>query len=128
MANPNHNKKPIQHHALTFPPFPASPPDLISFKDFQEVGIHLYADDDEDRDTEKDNLGIQTIPLKKRHDTDVCKSNTRRKTDTELADEVLEAWGEKTSGSSAKDGKKTRPWWEEWAHQERSKGSFAVDP
>ncbi|KAF9534652.1 hypothetical protein CPB83DRAFT_901623 [Crepidotus variabilis] len=75
-----------------YPPFPAVPPNvaIIPFSDFKESGIRIFGlpfgedlSNDEDEGVEVDGLGIPTVPLRVPHNTDECKTNTRRKGQTE---------------------------------------------
>ncbi|KAJ7455821.1 hypothetical protein FB451DRAFT_639097 [Mycena latifolia] len=85
-----------------FPPFPEVPEGvtIISFKDFKEHGIQVFQADD---DIERDGLGIPTIPLRVKHDTDVSKTNPNRtkKSAKELKGQVFR-----------------KEWWEDWAEGE----------
>ncbi|KAJ7509130.1 hypothetical protein B0H11DRAFT_1963960 [Mycena galericulata] len=88
-----------------FPPFPVAPEGVtvVSFKDFVEHGILISEGDDDE--VERDGLGIPTIPLRTKHDTDVSKTNPNRKK------------------KSAKEMAGSRPgfskeWWADWAEGE----------
>jgi hypothetical protein len=68
--------QPKTQHAYTFPPFPSAPEGvkIIPFADFKESGIRRHSVDGK----EVDGLGIATIELTKKHNTDKCKSDARR--------------------------------------------------
>ncbi|KAG5715000.1 hypothetical protein E4T56_gene8777, partial [Termitomyces sp. T112] len=95
---------------LTFPPFPMAPPGvtIIPFKDFKERGIQMFPEND---DIERDGLGIPTIELNKRHDTDQCKTETKKKKKAELLpiQKTLSAPGAR------------KEWWDIWMETEDSK-------
>jgi hypothetical protein len=65
---------------ITFPPFPPLPPtsNLPPFKLFQPTGIQISISGD-DNETELDGLGIPTVELRVKHDTDEPKTGKRRK-------------------------------------------------
>ncbi|KAF5339268.1 hypothetical protein D9758_013322 [Tetrapyrgos nigripes] len=71
--------QPKNQHAYTsrFPPFPALPKGvtLVSYTDFKECGIRVRSVDGK----EVDGIGIPTVKLSKKHDTDECKSDARPK-------------------------------------------------
>ncbi|KAJ7098562.1 hypothetical protein B0H15DRAFT_1018873 [Mycena belliarum] len=87
-----------------FPPFPEVPEGvtIIPFKDFREHGIRVFEEDD---GVERDGLGIPTIPLRAKHDTDVSKTNPERK--KKSVKELVAA-----RASFRKE------WWEDWAEGE----------
>ncbi|KAJ7654916.1 hypothetical protein B0H17DRAFT_1338146 [Mycena rosella] len=87
-----------------FPPFPAVPEGvtIIPFKDFQERGIQVFVGADE---VERDGLGIPTVPLRVKHDTDVSKTDPNRK--KKSAKELI----------AARPGFR-KEWWEDWEEGE----------
>lgn len=101
---------------LTFPPFPKAPEGVIimPFKEFKEGGICVEPGPD---DAEVDTLGIPTVPIKVRHDTDWCKSKTKRKRKAE-------------SLNSKKKSKPTvqRLWWEQWEDAEAVRFATGFHP
>jgi hypothetical protein len=91
-------------HKIRFPPFPTVPEGvtIIPFKDFKEHGIQVVEGEDE---IELDGLGIPTVQLRVKHDTDFSKTNPNRKRKT------------------AREMAATRPgfrkeWWEDWEEGE----------
>ena len=92
---------------LTFPPFPKDPEGvtIMPFKDFKEGGICIEGGPDE---AEVDTFGIPTVPLRTRHNTDQCKTKTKRKV------------GEDGKGKRNRKGKiiEQRLWWEQWEDAE----------
>ncbi|KAG5638072.1 hypothetical protein H0H81_001921 [Sphagnurus paluster] len=105
---------------LTFPPFPTVPPGvtIIPFKDFKERGIQMFAADAGD-DVERDGLGIPTVELRVKHNTDSCKTETKRKRRVAKAKQARAA--------AAASGVR-REWWEVWADTEDSKMSGPYNP
>ncbi|KAF8165855.1 hypothetical protein B0H34DRAFT_648389 [Crassisporium funariophilum] len=101
---------------ITFPPFPKAPDGvvIIPFKEFKEGGICMEASA---TDAEVDSMGIPTVPIRSRHKTDECKTNTKRKRKAEAV-----AQGKK-GGLSVK-----KPWWEQWEEIESIRFSTGVDP
>ncbi|KAF8874348.1 hypothetical protein BD779DRAFT_1476556 [Infundibulicybe gibba] len=98
---------------LRFPPFP-SPPEgvtIIPFKDFKECGIQMF---NEDEEVEVDGLGIPTVLLTDRHDTDVCKTNAKRK--------------RKQVAARSKSGFVRKEWWEQWEEGEDLRLTGGYDP
>ena len=86
----------------------------MPFKDFKEHGIAVQPGPG---DEEVDALGIPTIPLKVRHATDVCKTNTKRKHQAE------QAKARKRGG-----GAKSVPWYEDWEQSEAARFATGVNP
>jgi hypothetical protein len=72
------SKAPNEPPYIRFPPFPTPPPgvEIIPFKQFKECGIQLFCADEE---VELDGRNIPTVELRIIHDTDVCKTNAKRK-------------------------------------------------
>ncbi|KAJ6555442.1 hypothetical protein DFH09DRAFT_1280454 [Mycena vulgaris] len=89
-----------------FPPFPAAPEGvtIVPFKDFQEHGIQIQLFEAED-EVERDSLGIATVALRVKHDTDVSKTNPNRK--KKSAKEMI----------AARPGFR-KEWWEDWEEGE----------
>ncbi|KAJ7125305.1 hypothetical protein C8R44DRAFT_852105 [Mycena epipterygia] len=106
MSAPNVDAPPVlekpEVHQYSFPPFPVVPEgvEIIPFKDFKERGIQVQVFDAVD-DTERDGLGIPTVALRVKHDTDVSKTNPDRKKKKEAA-----RFGFK------------KEWWEDWEEGE----------
>ncbi|KAJ7034348.1 hypothetical protein C8F04DRAFT_1234380 [Mycena alexandri] len=106
---------------IRFPPFPEVPAGvtITPFKDFREHGIQMRLLDelDEEENIEKDGLGIPTIPLRVKHDTDISKTNPnrKRKTAKELA-------------AAARVGVR-KEWWEDWEEAEdlRNHGPYNMN-
>ncbi|KAJ7631869.1 hypothetical protein DFH06DRAFT_1479747 [Mycena polygramma] len=96
---------PPDSHKFRFPPFPEVPAGvtITAFKDFKEHGIQVFETEDE---IEKDGLGIPTIPLRTKHDTDFSKTNPNRKRKT--AKEMAAARGPGFR----------KQWWEDWEEGE----------
>lgn len=90
-------------HQYTFPPFPVVPEGvkIIPFKDFQERGIQVQIFDTVD-EIERDGLGIPTVALRVKHDTDVSKTNPARR---------------KSAKEAPRPGFK-KEWWEDWEEGE----------
>ena len=97
---------------LIFPPFPKAPPGamIIPFKDFKERGIQMFPEADSD-DIERDGLGLPTVSLNKRHDTDQCKTDTNRKKNVELV----------SLQKAHADPHARKEWWDVWMETEDSK-------
>lgn len=102
---------------LTYPPFPAVPEGvtITPFKDFKERGIQLFATTADDN-VERDGLGLPTVPLRVPHDTDECKTETKRKSNRKAALEARSATGVR------------REWWEIWMEGEDLRGPGAYNP
>ncbi|KAG6836029.1 hypothetical protein H0H93_012174, partial [Arthromyces matolae] len=100
---------------LTFPPFPQPPPGvtITPFKDFKEHGIQMFPTENDD--VERDGLGIPTVALSKKHDTDKCKTETTRKRKVE-----------NIIASKAPGVRKE--WWELWMENEDLKRTGPYDP
>ena len=102
---------------LTFPPFPKNPEGvtIMPFKEFKEGGICIEAGADE---AEVDTLGIPTVPIRSRHNTDQCKTKTKRKA------------GEDGKGKKGKKGKiiEQRLWWEQWEDAEAIRFCTGLNP
>ncbi|KAJ6605947.1 hypothetical protein B0H10DRAFT_2075275, partial [Mycena sp. CBHHK59/15] len=99
----------VQPDALQsrFPPFPDVPEGvtILPFKDFKECGIQRTLDTD---GIEKDTLGIPTIRLRVKHDTDVSKTNPNpKKTDP------ASSFGPSRAGPAF-----GREWWRTWEEGE----------
>jgi hypothetical protein len=106
---------------LRFPPFPA-PPDgvvIVQFKEFTESGIQIFSSvNDDDGEVEIDGRGIPTVQLRVKHDTDQCKSNTKRKRDKK---KIRDAEGD------ASRPVRRLEWWEQWEQSEHLR-VFSYDP
>ena len=63
---------------IRFPPFPDVPEGvtILPFKAFREHGIQIFTSEYGD---EVDGLGIPTVALRIPHDTDVCKTDAKKK-------------------------------------------------
>lgn len=107
--------KPSSEYTFTFPPFPNTPEDvkIIAFKDFEEGGIRVNPGPDE---AEVDSFGIQTVVVSKKHDTDVCKTKTKRKREADVA-QLRNDVGRKM----------TKEWWQEWEETEAIRYTTGVD-
>ncbi|KAK6981102.1 hypothetical protein R3P38DRAFT_3293842 [Favolaschia claudopus] len=114
-SKPTHTSAPpppAQNHKFTFPPFPAVPEGvtLIPFKDFKEHGIQPFLGDDE---IERDGLGIPTIALRTKHDTDVSKTNPTKSAMKKTA---------------TRNGFWRKEWWEDWEEGEDLRVHGPYDP
>ncbi|KAF7353358.1 hypothetical protein MSAN_01524300 [Mycena sanguinolenta] len=99
----------------TFPPFPEVPEGvtIVPFEDFQECGIQVdLTGSADDGEVEKDGLGIPTIQLRVKHDTDISKTNPERVRKKEV-----------------RGGGFRKEWWEDWAEGEdlRNHGPYDVN-
>jgi hypothetical protein len=106
---PNTFKEPVEGR-LTFPPFPPVPEGvtIVPFSKFKERGIQIFATEEGD-DVERDGLGIPTVDLRVKHDTDVCKTETKRKKRAKKAQQML---------ASAVTPGARKEWWEHWMEAE----------
>ncbi|TFK71719.1 hypothetical protein BDN72DRAFT_793465 [Pluteus cervinus] len=116
---------------VRFPPFPTAPEGvtIVPFKDWKETGIQIFstrsvgkvegnedkAQDLFDDDIEVDGLGIPTVELSKKHDTDVGKSDARKRRKARGVQRVAPA--RNTSGVPQHQ----RPWWEIWEDVEENR-------
>jgi hypothetical protein len=93
---------------LTFPPFPPVPEGvvIVSFSKFKERGIQIFATGEGD-DVERDGLGIPTVELRVQHDTDVCKTETKKR--AKKAQQMLAPAGIPSA---------RKEWWEQWMEAE----------
>ncbi|KAF8956708.1 hypothetical protein BDZ97DRAFT_2079684 [Flammula alnicola] len=101
---------------IRFPPFPTAPEGttVMSFKKFKEKGICVEPGPEE---AEVDALGIPTVPLRVRHETDQCKMHTKRKRQAEDAK------------AHKKGGKPSQGlWWERWEDGEAIRFSIGFNP
>jgi hypothetical protein len=92
---------------LTFPPFPEVPKDsgLVPFKDFKPSGIQISVSGDDG--IELDGLGIPTVELRVKHDTDEPKTGKKKK----------KSKSARTAGLDGEPAKRLT-WWEEWEEGE----------
>jgi len=101
-------------HAYTFPPFPTPPPgvQITPFADFRENGIQVFSPDGK---IEVDGLGIPTVELSSKHDSDEGKTEARpKKSITSIQPRtVVNADGTKS--------KRLPDWYEAWAETESSR-------
>jgi hypothetical protein len=106
---PTQAKEPVDGR-LTFPPFPPVPQavTIVPFNQFKERGIQIFASEEGDH-MERDGLGIPTIELRVQHDTDICKTETKRKQKAKKSQHMLT--------SAATPGVR-REWWEQWMEAE----------
>jgi hypothetical protein len=107
---------PVDGPFIRFPPFPVAPAGIhiMPFKEFTERGIRVEAGPD---DAEVDALGIPTVPIgRKRHATDECKTNTKRKREAE------------EGGKSKKKGAIRKGWEEVWKETEVVRFSRSFNP
>jgi hypothetical protein len=106
--------KPTVQHAFTFPPFPQAPEGvtITAFSEFKEYGIQAYASSD---GREVDGLGVPTIELTKKHDTDDGKTEARprKSRDAIQPSVVVNADGSKS--------KKYPEWYKAWEETEDSR-------
>ncbi|TFK71718.1 hypothetical protein BDN72DRAFT_793464 [Pluteus cervinus] len=117
---------------IRFPPFPIAPEGvaIIPFGDWLETGIQIFstrssvkktegdkneAQDLLDDDIEVDGLGIPTIELSKKHDTDTVKSDARKR---RKARDL-----QRTAPAKAKPGEPLpqKFWWHDWEDIEKSR-------
>jgi len=106
---------PVDGPFIRFPPWPIAPPGIhvMPFKEFIERGIRMEAGPD---DAEVDALGIPTIPIRTRHATDQCKTNTKRKREAE------------EGVKSRKKGVIRKGWEEVWRETEVIRFSRSFNP
>ena len=98
---------------IRFPPFPDVPEGvtILPFKAFREHGIQIFTSEYGD---EIDGLGIPTVALRIPHDTDVCKTDAkkkkkgRRKQDGEDVDGDEEGGNDEVEAVGRKGKKKAR--------------------
>ncbi|RDB19813.1 hypothetical protein Hypma_013006 [Hypsizygus marmoreus] len=111
-------KAPVEDR-LTFPPFPQAPPGvtIIPFKQFKEHGIQMFATDGDD-DVERDGLGIPTTELRVHHDTDFCKTETKRKRKAQKREQF------KTSTIPGA----RKEWWQHWEEAEDLRSTRPYNP
>jgi len=66
---------------LRFPPFPTPPPgiQIMPFKAFRPSGIRISTDGNDQDDVERDGLGIPTVMLRVKHNTDAQGKKKRKK-------------------------------------------------
>jgi hypothetical protein len=88
-APQNQQPKSSEAPLIRYPPFPSVPPDvsILPYAQFKEVGIRINGvlppmgdeggENCEDDGTEVDGLGVPTVSLRIRHETDVCKTLTK---------------------------------------------------
>jgi hypothetical protein len=97
---------------LTFPPFPPVPEGvtIVPFNRFKERGIQIFAIEEGD-DEERDGLGIPTVQLRVHHDSDICKTETKRKKKAKKSQHIL------SSAAAAIPAVRTE-WWEQWMEAE----------
>lgn len=141
-------------HSIRYPPFPTVPPgvEIVPYAVFQERGIRLYGikdasssedgkDEDHSGDIEVDGWGIPTVPLMKVHDTDECKTFTRRKlaqqdsvpvdgTTTTAKTNTGKKWAKKDPLARAQERAllfAKSEWYEQWAEGEASRGTKIYD-
>ncbi|KAH7922047.1 hypothetical protein BV22DRAFT_1121726 [Leucogyrophana mollusca] len=110
------NTTQAQLYVIKFPPFP-DPPEgvtILPFKDFKPNGIQLFAHAGDDDDVELDGLGIPTVELRVKHETDDPKSNSRKRRKKK-----------KSSAVAAQPGKKLL-WYEEWDEGEHLRVAKSV--
>lgn len=104
---------------LTFPPFPTPPngKTIIAFKDFHEYGIQMFPTEEGDEE-ERDGLGIPTIEMRTVHDTDICKTETKRKRKARKAEQF--------KPSVAPGARKE--WWQQWEEAEDLRTTSPINP
>ena len=138
---------------VRYPPFPAVPPDvepITPYSQFKEYGIRLHglpAENDTTGDIEVDGLGIPTVSLRVRHDTDSCKTFTRGREQTENLNQKKAKSSLKESAvaeqppvtkkdpvARALELRKQRmllfakmEWYEQWAEGESMRGTSVYD-
>ncbi|THV03347.1 hypothetical protein K435DRAFT_835920 [Dendrothele bispora CBS 962.96] len=103
----------LQQHLYTFPPFPKCPEgvQITPFTEYQENGIQVFSADGR----EIDGLGIPTVELKTKHDTDEGKTEARpKKSKTAIQPQVV-------VGPDGTKSKKYPEWYNAWAETESSR-------
>ncbi|PFH50420.1 hypothetical protein AMATHDRAFT_61135 [Amanita thiersii Skay4041] len=116
---------PNQEFMIKFPPFPTAPPGvtITPFNQYKETGIKLFCSNEDG--IEVDGLGIPTVELLKKHNTDKCKTDAQKKKK------------EKQANAPAKPAPKPSPlpppprqksWWEVWKEEEPSKHAGPYNP
>ncbi|KAK7470082.1 hypothetical protein VKT23_001523 [Stygiomarasmius scandens] len=101
-------------HAYTFPPFPTPPPgvQITPFADFRENGIQVFSPDGK---VEVDGLGIPTVELGSKHDSDEGKTEARpKKSITSIQPRTI-------VNSDGTKSKRLPDWYEAWAETESSR-------
>lgn len=111
--NPNAQVAP-EPHKLTFPPFPQLLEGSIlpAFKDFKPSGIQMFSGDGE---VEVDGLGIPTIEMRTRHETDEIKTGNNK--GTKRARKAAAA-AEREAAEARGEPVRKLTWWEEWEESE----------
>lgn len=101
-------------HKLTFPPFPQLPEGSTFplFKDFKPSGIQMFAGEG---DVEVDGLGIETVEMRTRHETDEVKTGKNK--GTKRARKAAAA-AEREAAEARGETVKKLTWWEEWEESE----------
>ncbi|KAG6825546.1 hypothetical protein H0H87_009301, partial [Tephrocybe sp. NHM501043] len=107
----------IADDRMTFPPFPVAPPgvSITPFKDFKEHGIQMFPAENDV--IERDVFGIPTVELRIKHDTDTCKTETKRKRRVETSFKA-------TPGVPGV----RKEWWEIWEENEELKRTGPYNP
>ena len=146
------NQQPISSEAplIRYPPFPSVPHDvgILPYAHFKEVGIRINGvlppkdkeNSVEDDGTEVDGLGVPTVSLRIRHETDVCKTLTKgRKVNLENRKEKDKKEKEKegikkdpiTRALELKQKKITmfanKEWYDQWEEGEASRRMKVYD-
>ncbi|KAK7037815.1 hypothetical protein VNI00_010776 [Paramarasmius palmivorus] len=117
-------------HACQFPPFPSPPSGTVitPFKDFVERGIQIHIFGKNEDDQEVDGLGIPTVELPKKHETDRPKSGGKPRSYTMPVVQEAKKKKEEKAEQSFKLPVKRRDWTEDWVEQDRLRGRIAYDP
>jgi hypothetical protein len=116
---PKHTKQPVEGR-LTFPPWPQAPEgaNIIPFSKFKERGIQIFATEGDDM--ERDGLGIPTIELRVRHDTDVCKTDAKRKMNAKSTAQQQQM--------APAPPRARKEWWEQWMEVEDLRVTSSYNP
>lgn len=85
---------------------------ITPFKEFKEHGIQIFSGDTDD---EIDGLGIPTVELRVQHETDNCKTDTKRRK-------------KKKEPEAKKKPSVRKTWWELWDEAEDLRLSGPYDP
>lgn len=104
---------------VRFPPFPKPPPgvNITPFKDFRAQGIQIQLNGASDAGPELDALGIPTVELRVKHETDETKTGGGGKKKRKK---------KKAGGGEGEKPKKPVYWWEIWEEAEDLRGSKVV--
>ncbi|KAF7778438.1 hypothetical protein Agabi119p4_2783 [Agaricus bisporus var. burnettii] len=112
-------------YLVRFPPFPPVPEgvQIIPFKDFKERGISIQPGGD-DNNTEVDSCGVKTIDLPNFHQTDWCKTETKRANSNGRGGPSKRRKKRKTGASSGPTPDNWEDYWEDREAAYRARGTY----